>query len=61
MDPDEGLARIGSPMAQQARFDMVVIQRFAQQGIVLQVEHPDAQIVGGAPVGVDLAQLIGGQ
>ena len=40
MGPDEGLTRARAPMPQQPTFDMGRLQRFAQQGVVLQVDHP---------------------
>ena len=29
-----------------------------QQGIVVQVDHPQAEVIAGAPVGVGLAQFV---
>ena len=45
-------------MAQQARLDVLELQRLAEQRVVLEVEHPQAQVEAGPPVGVDLAQLL---
>jgi len=50
--PDQGLARIRSPVAEQTPLDLADLQRLAQQWVRLQVEHAGAQVQGGAPVGV---------
>ena len=50
---DEVEARRGAPMAEQARLDVLFLERLAQQGIVEQVDLADGQIIGRAPVGVD--------
>ena len=61
MDVEEVLARRGSPVAEQARLDVLELQRLLQERIVHQVDLADGQVVGGPPVGVHLAQLLGGQ
>ena len=43
----------GAPVAEQARLDVLERQRLAQQRVVQEVDLPDRQVVGGAPVGVD--------
>ena len=50
---DEVEARRRAPMAEEARLDVLLLERLAQQGIVEQVDLTNGQIVGGAPVGVD--------
>ena len=37
------------------------LQRLAQQRIVVQIDHAQAEVIAGAPVGVGLAQLVGAQ
>ena len=61
VDVGERLAGVGAPVAQQARLDVLDLQRLAEQGVVLEVEHPQAQVEAGPPVGVDLAQLLGAE
>jgi hypothetical protein len=56
---EEVLARRGSPMAEQARLDMLQLQRLLQEGVVHEVNLIDGGVVRGAPVGVHLAQLVG--
>ena len=50
---DEVEARRRAPMPEEARLDVLLLERLAQQGIVEQVDLTDRQIVGGAPIGVD--------
>jgi len=57
MDPDEGLAGVRAPVAEETILDLFGAQRFAQQRIVLEIEHADAEIIAGAPVGVHGAML----
>jgi hypothetical protein len=44
-------------VAQKPVLDVLGLQRLAQEGVVLQVDHPDRQVVAGAPVGIDLPKL----
>jgi hypothetical protein len=46
-------------MAEQPVLDVLGLERFAQQRIVAQVDHPDRQVVAGAPEGVGPAQFVG--
>ncbi len=46
-------------MPQQPVFDVLVLERLAQQGVGLQVDHPHRQDVGGAPSGIQPLQLHG--
>ena len=50
---DEVEARRRAPVPQEARLDVLLLERLTQQRIVEQVDLADGQIVGGAPVGVD--------
>ena len=54
VDPDEGLAGIGAPMAEQAILDVLRLERLAQKRIGAQIDHAGGEIVAGAPVGIDL-------
>jgi len=48
-------------MAQQAVLDVFRLERFPQQGIVLEINHAQCQIVAGPPKGVGLGQFLGVQ
>jgi len=43
-------------MAEQAGLDVFAPERLPQQRVVEQVDLSDRQVVGGAPVGVELVQ-----
>src|SRR5262245_19756460 len=45
-------------MAQQPRLRMLHFELFPQQRIVLEIQHPQAQVQAGPPIGVNLAQLV---
>ena len=55
---EEVEARDGAEVAEQARLDVLRLQRLAQQRVVEQVDLRDGEVVGGAPVGVDQAELL---
>ncbi|MNT21021.1 hypothetical protein D3C72_1563440 [compost metagenome] len=59
MGIDEIEARRGAPVSQEPRFDMLRLQRLAQQRIVEEVYLPHRYVIGGAPVAIDERQLIG--
>ena len=59
MHIDEVLARRRAPVSDHQRLHMRQFQRLAQQRIVVEINLSDGQVVGGAPVGVHLAQLVG--
>src|SRR5581483_9302724 len=46
------------PVAEQARLDVLRRERLAQEGVVEQVDLPDGEVVRGAPVRVERAQLL---
>ena len=48
-------------MTQQARLDVLDLERLMQQWIRLEVYLPHGEVVRGTPVGVHLAQLFFGQ
>ena len=56
---DEIQARSCTPMAQQPWLDMLDAQRPAQQRIVAQINLPDRQIIGRAPVAVHICEHLG--
>ena len=55
--PDERLPWTRPPVPQQAVFDVLRLQRFPQQCVVLQVDHSCCQVVGGAPVAADALEF----
>ena len=59
MRVDEVQSRRGSQVSQQPRLDMLELERLAQQRIGVQINLSDRKVIGGAPVGVDLAHLFG--
>ena len=56
MDIEEIQSRRRAPMTEQARLDVLELERRFQQRIVLQVDLPDRKIICGAPIGVHLPQ-----
>ena len=58
---DEVLAGGRAPMSQQHVLHIREPQRTLQQGIVIEIDLADRQIVGGAPVGVHLAEQFRGE
>ena len=58
MDVDQAHARIGAPMAQQPAFDMLGLERLAQQRIIAQVDHPRRQVQGRVPVTLHPLELL---
>src|SRR6202521_4892794 len=55
--PDQGLARIGTPMTQEPILDVLRPQRLAEKRVPAKINHAHRQIVASSPVGVDLPQL----
>ena len=58
MGIDKVLPRRGAPVAHGVPLEVFRLQGLAEQGIVQQIELAHGQIVGRAPVGVHLAQLL---
>ena len=54
---EEVEARHGAEVAEQARLHVLRLQRLPQQRVVEQVDLSDGEVVGGAPVGIDQAEL----
>ena len=59
VDVDQAHAGIGAPVAQQPPFDMLGLERLAQQRIVAQVDHSRRQIQGRVPVSLHPLELRG--
>src|SRR5579864_4549808 len=51
----------GSPVPQQARLDVLDVKGLRQQRIGVQVNLSDRQIIRRSPMGVNLAELLGGK
>ena len=56
---EEVQARSRAEVAEQARLDVLRRERLAQQRVVEQVDLADGEVVRGAPVRVEAAQLLG--
>src|SRR4051794_11499696 len=61
MDPEEIEARRRPPVAEEAGLDVRERQRRAQEGVVVEVDLPDREVVGGPLPGVDPVQRLGGE
>jgi hypothetical protein len=46
------------PVAEQARFDVLALERPFQKGIVEEINLANGEIVGCAPIGINLAEQI---
>ena len=58
MGIDEVLARAGAPVAHDGLLEVALAQRTLQQRVVQQIQLACGQVIGGAPVGVDLIELL---
>jgi len=54
----EALAGIGAPVTEEPRFGVLQFQGLPKQRVLLEVEHPEAEVEAGTPVRVDFSQLI---
>ena len=52
-------SRRRAPMAQQPRLDMLELERQFEQGIVLQIDLPDREVIRRPPIGVHFPEKIG--
>ena len=59
MDIDEVEPGGSTPMPKQSRFDVFELERGFEQGIVLKINLPDREVIGGAPIRVHFFQQIG--
>ncbi|TKS62330.1 MAG: hypothetical protein EWM73_02565 [Nitrospira sp.] len=53
MHVDEVQPRRRAPVTEQARLDVCARQRLLQQGIVVEVNLSDGQVIGCTPIGID--------
>ena len=53
--------RAGSPVPEELVLDLFRLERFLQQGVVLQIDHAKAEVVASAPVGMGFAQGLGAE
>ena len=58
MHINEIKARRGTPVAEEPRLHMLYFQRLSQQRVVVQINLPYRQVVGGAPVRIHPAQFV---
>ena len=58
MNVDKRQAGARSPVSEQTVLDVLRLERLLQQRIVLQIDHAQAQVIAGPPVGVSLLQLV---
>ena len=58
MGIDEVLARAGAPVAHDGLLEVALAQRTLQQRVIQQIQLACGQVIGGAPVGVDLIELL---
>src|SRR5664279_1234411 len=61
MDIDEVEPGGSPPMPKQTRFDVFELERGFEQRIVLKINLPDREVIGGAPIRVHFFQQIGRQ
>ena len=58
MGIDKVLARAGAPVAHDGLLEVALAQRTLQQRVIQQIQLACGQVIGGAPVGVDLIELL---
>src|SRR5215831_17600926 len=56
MDVDQIQAGRCPPVTEQTGFDVLALQPLAQQRIVVEINLPDGQVIGRAPVGIDVLE-----
>jgi hypothetical protein len=56
--PDKGLAGIGAPMPQQPVLEVLRPEGLTEQRVIAEINHPRAEIIAGAPIGVHFAKLV---
>ena len=61
VDPDEGLAGVGTPVAEQAMLDVLGLERFAQERVVAEEDHAAGKVIASEPVGVHFVEFIDGE
>ena len=58
--PDEREGGARPPVAEQPVLHVLRAQRFAQQRIVLEIDHPDRQVIAGSPVRIQQLEFLCG-
>jgi len=48
-------------VAEEAILDVIGLERLFEQRVVLEVDHAQGQVFTGSPIGVGLAELVGGK
>jgi hypothetical protein len=51
----EALSGVRAPVAKQPRLNVLELQRLSKQGVVYEVQHPQAEVEAGLPIRVDPA------
>ena len=59
MRVNEVLARRRAPVPQHQWLHVRQLQRLSKQRVVAEIDLADGQVIGGPPVGIDLAELFG--
>src|SRR5208337_842831 len=54
---NEVLARRRAPVSDHQRLHVRQLQRLSKQGVVVEIDLADGQVISGPPVGIDLAEL----
>jgi hypothetical protein len=57
VDVDESEAWARTPVSEQAVLDVLGLQRFFQQGIRLEIDHSERQVIARSPVCMNLSQF----
>jgi hypothetical protein len=58
MGPDERQRRTRAPMTEQALLHVLGLQRLLEERVVLQVDHPDRQVIARAPPRIDEREFL---
>jgi hypothetical protein len=58
VDINEIQAGRRAPVTQQARLDVLRPERLAEKRVVLEIDLPDGQVVGGSPIRVESRELV---
>jgi hypothetical protein len=45
-------------MAQKSVLDVLCLERFPEKRVVLEIDHPERQVVTSIPIGMHLAQFV---
>src|SRR5438045_2408968 len=58
MHIDEVLARRSAPMPEESRLDMLGFERLFQERIILQINLPNCEVIGGLPVALHVPKSL---